>query len=244
MFALTDELAVPHYCACLVFHESVSVQPLKHDDEDIDEDSLNVIEYSYSGINQITKSNEVHQVMYAPKCLLIISRHNSPKVLKDCLTIIYTVYIDNIDVKIENLVTNLLAGIQVPPPGGNEIVFSLGAGDKQVYQPPQTSTIPITGTGVYDLFNQLGIAAAVNVLIGLMTENKILVMSRSYTQIYNACHAMVSLMYPFVYSHIYIPILPACLLDFIASPTPYLMGIHSSLKSQKIDLVCFSNRVH
>ena len=104
-------------------------------------------------------------------------------------------------------------------------------------QPPLSPTIPVTLTCVFEIFNQLGISAVVNIVLALMTENKVLILSRSYTQIYNACHALISLMYPFVYSHIYIPILPASLLDFIASPTPYLMGVHASLKSQTTELV-------
>lgn len=123
--------------------------------------------------------------------------------------------------------------------GGASISFSLGANDKQILQPPLSSTIPVTSTCVYELFNQLGIYAVVNIVLALMTENKVLILSRSYTQIYNACQALISLMYPFVYSHIYIPILPATLLDFVASPTPFLMGTHSSMKNQAIDVVCF-----
>ena len=125
--------------------------------------------------------------------------------------------------------------------GGSIINFSLGAGDKQALRSPLFSTIPITSTCVYDLFNQLSIYYVVNIVIGLMTENKVLILSRSYTQIYNSCHALISLIYPFVYSHIYIPILPSALLDFIASPTPYLMGLHSSLKNQTNEVVNFWN---
>lgn len=90
MFVITDELAVKRYCGCLVFHESISAHPLKHDDDDIDDESLNSMDLSYSTFigNPVIKgdynqkSNVVHQIMYAPKCLLLISRHNYPEILK------------------------------------------------------------------------------------------------------------------------------------------------------------------
>lgn len=123
------------------------------------------------------------------------------------------------------------------PTGGSEITFSLGANDRQVLQPPLSKTIPLTSTVVFDLFDQLGICAAVNVVLALMTENKVLILSRSFTQIYNASQAMIALMYPFVYSHVYIPILPIDMLDFVSSPTPFLMGTHSSVKNQTQDIV-------
>lgn len=136
----------------------------------------------------------------------------------------------------EALIANLLAGVQVPRVGGCPLGFTLGAGDRQVIVPPATSTIPVTGCCVYELFQQLGIAATVNVVMALMTENRVLIHSRSYKQIYNACYALTSLMYPFVYSHIYIPILPTSLRDFVASPTPYLMGVHSSIRGQMSEI--------
>lgn len=92
MFVLTDELAVQHYCACFVFHEPVTMNPIKHDDEDVDDESLNSMDMSYSNIvgtsmvkgnyHLGTKNVAIHQMMYAPKCLLLISRHNYPDILK------------------------------------------------------------------------------------------------------------------------------------------------------------------
>ena len=35
------------------------------------------------------------QVMYAPKCLALVSRHNYPEVLRNVLCVIYTVYIES-----------------------------------------------------------------------------------------------------------------------------------------------------
>lgn len=92
MFVLTDELAIKRYCGCLVFHESIAIHPLKQDDEDIDDESLNSMDLSYSNFygnsvikseyNESPKTNNIHQMMYAPKCLLLISRHNYPEILK------------------------------------------------------------------------------------------------------------------------------------------------------------------
>uniref|UniRef100_A0A2M4DQ97 UDENN domain-containing protein n=1 Tax=Anopheles darlingi TaxID=43151 RepID=A0A2M4DQ97_ANODA len=39
-------------------------------------------------------------------------------------------------------------------------------------------------------------------------------------------------MYPFRYSLVYIPILPASLLEVLSMPTTFIMGIHSSLRSE------------
>lgn len=97
-----------------------------------------------------------HTVMYAPKCLVLISRLDYAETFKNCLGTIYTVYIENLPYALETLIGNILGCIQVPPPGGPQVRFSIGAGDKQSLQPPQSLTLPITGTAVYFIFKQLG----------------------------------------------------------------------------------------
>jgi hypothetical protein len=37
-----------------------------------------------------------------------------------------------------------------------------------------------------------------------------------------------SLLYPFEWQHVFVPVLPACLTEFVGSPTPFIMGIHKS----------------
>lgn len=115
--------------------------------------------------------------------------------------------------------------------------FSIGAGDRQALQPPLSDTVPITGTSVYQLFEHLGIHNVVTLLSAAMTEHKIMFHSRSYSRLNDACHALTSLMYPFKYSHVYIPLLPSRLLEVLSTPTPFIMGIHSSLKNEITDLV-------
>lgn len=39
------------------------------------------------------------------------------------------------------------------------------------------------------------------------------------------------------YSHVYIPILPASLIEVLSTPTPFIMGVHSSLQSEIQDMV-------
>lgn len=41
----------------------------------------------------------------------------------------------------------------------------------------------------------------------------------------------------FLCSHVYVPVLPAPLLEVLNSPTPFIMGIHISLREQVADLV-------
>lgn len=72
---------------------------------------------------------------------------------------------------------------------------------------------------------------------GVMTEHKILFHSASYSRLTEGCRALTALMYPFRYTHVYIPLLPAALVEVLSTPTPFIMGVHSSLKYEVAELV-------
>ncbi|XP_076328826.1 myotubularin-related protein 13-like isoform X2 [Tachypleus tridentatus] len=222
---LTDIDANRHYCACLSFNEPVAITPSKPPDEEGEEEALE------------SSNVQHHSIMYAPKCLVLVSSLDYFTSFRNCLGIIYSVYIENMAVQMETLIGNILGCVQVPPPGGPQVRFSIGAGDRQALQPPLSSTLPVTHTTVYQLFEQLGIHNVVTLFCATMTEHKILFQSRSYTRLTEACHALISLMYPFKYSHVYIPLLPAALLEVLSTPTPFIMGVHSSLKGEIVDLL-------
>lgn len=172
---LTDIDANKHYCACLSFHETLAITLNKKVVDEEDETIITSTKYKSSSppLNSSSLSNNGcantsaistnsnsqishHSVMYAPKCLVLISRLDYGETFKNCLGTIYTVYIENLPYDLETLIGNILGCIQVPPAGGPQVRFSIGAGDKQSLQPPQSSSLPVTGTSVYFLFKQLG----------------------------------------------------------------------------------------
>jgi hypothetical protein len=43
----------------------------------------------------------------------------------------------------------------------------------------------------------------------------------------DSCMALVSLLYPMRYSHVFIPILPSSLIEVLSTPTPFIIGVSS-----------------
>nr|XP_018897778.1 PREDICTED: myotubularin-related protein 13 isoform X2 [Bemisia tabaci] len=228
---LTDIDANRHYCACLCFNETVSITPTKPVDE---------IEETVAGEptpHHTLTLNSRSSIMYAPKCLVLVSCHDYIETFRNCLGIIYTVFIDTVGTPLETLVGNILGCVQVPPAGGPQVRFSIGAGDRQALQPPLSPTLPVTHTSVHLLFQQLGIRNSLVLFCAIMTEHKILFQSHSYTRLSEGCRALSALMYPFRYSHVYIPLLPAALVEVLSTPTPFIMGVHASLKTDVSELM-------
>ncbi|XP_076069162.1 SET domain binding factor isoform X2 [Oratosquilla oratoria] len=232
---LTDMDANRHYCAVLCFNEAVSITPTKPTDEE--EDSLDIGNGGVDGVGPPVPFITHHSIMYAPKCLVLISTLDYYETFRNCLGIIYTVYMEGLGVSMETLIGNIVGYVQAPPPGGPQVRFSIGAGDRQALQPPHSPTLPVTNTTVANLFNQLGIKNVLVLFCAALTEHKILFHSRSYCRLTDASHALKALMYPFKYSHVYIPILPASLVEVLSTPTPFIMGVHSSLQNDVAELM-------
>ncbi|XP_033127612.1 myotubularin-related protein 13-like isoform X3 [Anneissia japonica] len=219
---LTDVEAGRHYCGILTFSEPLKMTPMKPDDLESDE----------------LESSLVHNtVMYAPKSILLVSRLNYIDTFKNCLGLIYTSFIERMDVKLELLVGNILGHIVIPAAGGSQVRFSIGAGDRQAIQPPLSEMVPVTRSTVALLFQQLGIQNVITLFSLALTDNKILFHSSSYTRLTDACTSILALLYPFKYCYVYIPVLPEPLKEVLNTPTPFIMGVHSDLKNEIAELL-------
>lgn len=58
----------------------------------------------------------------------------------------------------------------------------------------------------------------------------------SFSTLSQCCHAVVALLYPFVWQHTYIPVLPSAMLDIVCTPTPFIVGLLSSSLPQLTEL--------
>nr|CAB3265877.1 myotubularin-related protein 13-like [Phallusia mammillata] len=206
-------------------------------DDHVDDDMCKVTNENEDGFDEdmVEQQKDASQT-YAPKCLVLLSRIKDFKVLKNCLGLVYTVYIEGLTMSLENIIAKLLL-VKVPPPGSSVLRFSIGAADKQALQVPQTTALPLTRSSVAMLLRQLGILNILNILCAALVDQKLLFYSCSYNRLTEACNALVALMYPFSYSYPYIPILPKHLLECTSSPTPFLIGVHSSFKQNLHELL-------
>uniref|UniRef100_A0A8C3M9L7 Uncharacterized protein n=1 Tax=Geospiza parvula TaxID=87175 RepID=A0A8C3M9L7_GEOPR len=230
---LTDIDSERHYCSCLTFYEA----------------EINLVSV-FKGTKEIEGEEESGLIqpaeVFAPKSLVLVSRLDYPEIFRACLGLIYTVYVDSLNVSLETLIANLCSCL-VPASGGSQVngegeqrnpkLFSLGAGDRQLIQTPLHDSLPVTGTSVALLFQQLGIQNVLSLFCAVLTENKVLFHSASFQRLSDACRALESLMFPLKYSYPYIPILPAQLLEVLSSPTPFIIGVHSVFRNDIHELL-------
>lgn len=66
----------------------------------------------------------------------------------------------------------------------------------------------------------------VEVFVSLLLERQIVFVSSHYFRLTTCTEALLALLYPFEWPHVYVPMLPRALLDFLNAPLPFVLGIH------------------
>uniref|UniRef100_A0A8C5U306 SET binding factor 2 n=1 Tax=Malurus cyaneus samueli TaxID=2593467 RepID=A0A8C5U306_9PASS len=214
MVVLTDIDSERHYCSCLTFYEA---------------------EINLQGSKEIEGEEESGLIppaeVFAPKSLVLVSRLDYPEIFRvKYLQMLFTLY--HLKMSLRSSLINQCSILEI-----SQKLFSLGAGDRQLIQTPLHDSLPVTGTSVALLFQQLGIQNVLSLFCAVLTENKVLFHSASFQRLSDACRALESLMFPLKYSYPYIPILPAQLLEVLSSPTPFIIGVHSVFRNDIHELL-------
>uniref|UniRef100_A0A8D2ZIB0 Myotubularin-related protein 5 n=1 Tax=Scophthalmus maximus TaxID=52904 RepID=A0A8D2ZIB0_SCOMX len=221
---LTDINSERHYCACFTFWEGLdnpTHEKTEASEADEADDELSVVQSAK---------------VFAPKSLVLVSRLDYTEVFRNCLGLVYTIYVDGLSAPLETVIGNLLTCI-IPIAGGSQRTITLGAGDRQVIQTPIDDSLPVSGSSVAQLFRQLGIVNVLYLFCAALTEHKILFLSSSYQRLTDACRGLLAIMFPLKYSFTYVPILPGKLLEVLSTPTPFIIGVNSFFRSETQELL-------
>ncbi|NWU37914.1 MTMRD protein, partial [Hylia prasina] len=109
---LTDIDSERHYCSCLTFYEA-----------EINLQVRDVHVSVFKGTKEIEGEEESGLIqpaeVFAPKSLVLVSRLDYPEIFRACLGLIYTVYVDSLNVSLETLIANLCSCL-VPASGGSQ----------------------------------------------------------------------------------------------------------------------------
>ena len=86
---------------------------------------------------------------------------------------------------------------------------------------------PALDSPLEPLFATLSVPQIVEVFAHIMLERKVLIVGGRFSAIVAVAEALLALLYPLVFCHVYVPLLPRPLLDHLQCPAPFLIGIHS-----------------
>ncbi|XP_077196028.1 DENN domain-containing protein 5B isoform X3 [Paroedura picta] len=126
---------------------------------------------------------------------------------------------------LESYIHNILYEVPLPPPGRSLKLY--GVYEPIVCQRPGPNELPLFDYPLREAFELLGLENLIQVFTCVLLEMQILLYSQDYQRLMTVAEGITTLLFPFQWQHVYVPILPASLLHFLDAPVPYLMGLQS-----------------
>ncbi|XP_069048975.1 DENN domain-containing protein 5B isoform X2 [Lepisosteus oculatus] len=126
---------------------------------------------------------------------------------------------------LESYIHNILYEVPLPPPG-RSLKFH-GVYEPVACQRPGPGELPLADYPLREAFELLGVENLLQLFTCVLLEMQVLLYSQDYQRLMTVAEGVTTLLFPFQWQHVYVPILPASLLHFLDAPVPYLMGLQS-----------------
>nr|XP_049696730.1 DENN domain-containing protein 5A isoform X3 [Helicoverpa armigera] len=133
----------------------------------------------------------------------------------------------------ESYVYNLLYEVPVPLPGQALRLYvppsepHLDPIPVVIRMPNLPDELPLLDYPLRAMFSTLGVECVVQLFTCVLLEHQVLLRSSDYNKLMLVAECIVSLLLPFTWAHVYVPILPAPLYHFLDAPVPFVMGLHA-----------------
>ncbi|XP_030023561.2 DENN domain-containing protein 5A isoform X2 [Manduca sexta] len=133
----------------------------------------------------------------------------------------------------ESYVYNLLYEVPVPLPGQALRLYvpppepHLDPIPVVIRMPNPPEELPLLDYPLRVMFSLLGVECVVQLFTCVLLEHQVLLRSSDYNKLMLVAECIVSLLLPFSWAHVYVPILPAPLYHFLDAPVPFVMGLHA-----------------
>ncbi|XP_072941524.1 DENN domain-containing protein 5B isoform X1 [Epargyreus clarus] len=140
----------------------------------------------------------------------------------------------------ESYVYNLLYEVPVPLPGQALRLYvppsepHLDPVPVVIRMPNPPEELPLLDYPLRVMFSTLGVDCVVQLFTCVLLEHQVLLRSSDYNKLMLVAECIVSLLLPFSWAHVYVPILPAPLYHFLDAPVPFVMGLHADSVAMSI----------
>ena len=123
------------------------------------------------------------------------------------------------------------------PPNNSKIIINFHFSSVE-FNFPSLTEIPNNEEYIKLLFDCLEISTIIKLWCSLLSEKHIIFLANQGYLLFAITQGLLSLMFPFSWLHTYIPVLPINQIDYLDSPTPYVIGVISN----KIDYTTLNER--
>ena len=232
-FLITKEDGSRTYGCALCFYEVTTDQALLDavkNQEQIAENAL-IVSESDEGLQKGGGS------LCIQKCICLISSFQHVSPLKQYLLQLHKTTIggQKLSLPFEKYLSNLLYDVPAPLPG--KTINFHGPLSKLTCKMPGVLDFSLCDYSLLPLVQKIGLKNLVKVFTCVLLEHQLLIKSASYSELMECSEWLTTLLCPFTWQHVYVPILPASQYMFLDAPVPYIMGLKASFDfCQELDI--------
>lgn len=135
---------------------------------------------------------------------------------------------------LESYIHNILYEVPLPPPG-RSLRFH-GVQGPILCQRPGPGELPLGEFSLGEAFCLLGVDNMVQLLTCALLETQVLLYSQDYQRLMTVAEGITTLLFPFQWQHMYLPITSAPICHLLDAPVPFLMGIQRKEGAQRSSL--------
>ncbi|XP_022243870.1 LOW QUALITY PROTEIN: DENN domain-containing protein 5B-like [Limulus polyphemus] len=174
----------------------------------------------------------IRDTLYVTKCICLITQLPIILACRRYLEGLYSFVASQEPppLPLECYVYNILYEVPLPSPG-RSLKFSC-FGQSVMCQRPGAGELPLFEYSLQELFSTLGVVNVVQLFSCVLLENQVLLCSKEYHKLMLVAEGITTLLFPFSWQHVYVPILPASLQHFLDAPVPYIMGLQHSTEDR------------
>ena len=259
----TDELGSRVYCTCLKVFELHGTQKLvvstQHNSEEVHTLPINMLDEfsteSFFGCKKTLSLNskpsfvaETRRINFfasegvlVPKCLVLVSKFCFFETFKDILYTLFKLSTRELDFPLELYIAHLVFQVPAPVRGHKEVLYLLDSNIFRFSLAP-CNRIPTPEVNFEVLFKALSLSNILYTFRNILLEKSVVFVSESEDKLSTCSFGLQSLLYPFHWELVYVPLLPEEFLEYLESPVNFIFGVHKKLKPKLLkkykDSVC------
>ncbi|KAL9239022.1 hypothetical protein vseg_013381 [Gypsophila vaccaria] len=172
---------------------------------------------------------------YADRSISLVSRMPCFRALCETLEEIFSICFSPTGSQrsLWEVIKATVVNVPLPKPGKDRVLFSINNYLLSVEAPPEYG-LPHADISFLPLVQCLDVRNVIILFTAVLLERRILLRSDKYSLLTLVSEAICHLIYPFQWQHVYVPILFANGVDFVDAPTPYIIGLHSSVDTSEL----------
>ncbi|XP_010677977.2 DENN domain and WD repeat-containing protein SCD1 isoform X1 [Beta vulgaris subsp. vulgaris] len=174
---------------------------------------------------------------FTRKCISLVSRIPCFCVLRDALEEIFALCFSTRGSRtpLWEVIAATVSNVPLPIPGINRVLFAINNCLFSAEAPPEYG-LPHADISFEPLLQCLDAHNIIILFTAALLERRILLRSDKYTLLTLVSEAICCLIYPFQWQHVYIPLLFSKGVDYVDAPTPYIIGLHSSVDTSGLSM--------